>query len=251
MKTITSSHASSIARRIRSAVFLVPAVLLTLASCGTTTNRTTESVPRTVEYRGVFVEPSGIVIRPPGTGTVRLTVIEAPEASSFSTDPVSPEAIAALDSVALEIVNADGRSTFRGRLDRATGRLTISGPAWMNATLVDARFDGADGRYFAMRTTSADIRAYGGSWTGSRPSGDEGGVLSFLIDGTSVVGLLRNYDGTSGRLQGTYQPGGVIEMGALDYALDGTTSRYAIFGSYESTLDSGRFGTWTTGPLDF
>ena len=35
------------------------------------------------------------------------------------------------------------------------------------------------------------------------------------------------------------------------YTFTGVTSRYAIFGNYESTLDGERHGTWTAGPNAF
>jgi len=241
-------------RHVLSIGLLTPVLVLGLVSCGKKKPLVTDvQISETVVFRGVFVGPPGLPTPGPRTGTLSLSVTEVWAARSSIPDPLSPEAIATIDSVAVQVVAGDARSTFSGRLDRSTGALTVSGASWLNSTMTNGRFAGVSGdrAFLVIPPATQTIRAYCGNWSGTRPSGDDRGVLSFLVDGTVVTGVVRNDDGTIEQVEGSYDALGEIVMTFPGYTLTGSRSGDTLYGHYISTLDTGRSGTWVTGANAF
>jgi hypothetical protein len=247
------------ARPITARAFVLGAVAmvlpLALASCGKKSPSSIDAeISQTTVYRGVFVsrESPLLVPRDP-SGTISLSITEAWDARRRA-GGVAYESAATVDSAVVQLATNDGRSTLPARFDRSTGSLTVSGAPWLNSTMTNGRFEGLEvGRAFVIVPPAHQtIRAYCGSWSGTGSSGEDNGRLGLLIDGSNVTGVAINpTDDTVDRVEGSYAADGGIVMTIPSYTFTGETSQYAIFGSYESTLDGRRSGTWTVGPRSF
>lgn len=199
----------------------------------------------TVTYRGVFVQAGAPLITSYGLkGAITLRIREP-----WFSDP------APIDSAEVDLVGDEGRAQYAGRFDPTSGRLTVSGVPWLSCTREESRFlrlEGSHGFLVVPPQSPQDIRAYGGTWSGSGDSPEDSGRLAILIDGTRVIGV--GADIASGSLdlvEGTYGPLGAIRITTPRYTLTGTTSGIAIFGDYETTSGERRTGTWSVTPFSF
>jgi len=190
----------------------------------------------------------------PGTqGTLTLSRVEVWVAARRWPREVGSETIDTIDtidSVTVELAWEGLRTTFPGRFDRSTGALIVSGNPWLNCTMTNGRFEGDD--FVAIPPATRTIRALCGSWSGSRPSGDDRGRLSILIDGAEIVGrAIDDVDGTVEPVEGSSDAVGEVVMTFPGYTLTGTAVQQSLVGSYQSTLDGGRSGNWGAAPCPF
>lgn len=212
--------------------------------------------PDTVVYRGVLAGNAG------DAGTLTLTQVRQARLMVGSADDVTGprvEARMAVDSVTVQINIGGAPSTIRGRFDSSSGSLIAAGSGYaLNGSLTTGRFSGTysrpgrNGGFVALIPATSTIRAYCGDWSGTRASGVDHGSLGFVIDGTVVFGAARNDDGTLGAAEGSMNA--VTEevlFSFPSYTHTGSRSGTTVSGTYTSTLDQGRSGTWTTTACPF
>ena len=238
----------SVARAI--AIGACMPILIGLAGCGGKhTSIAVDRISATTVYRGVFAQSFYPTLSGPinNCGTITLSISE-----DWNTAVTS----AVIDSVDIQIVTERGRSIFPGRFDHSTGRITSSWPIPLSARSVDGRLEGKfegnvlGGPFVAIPTSGREIPAYGGTWSESWPASESRGFLSIVVDGSRVFGVVAPLAGAPERIEGSRDSQGAFVLTFPGYRFTGTTSRYAIYGRYESSIDD-RTGSWIINPLPY
>lgn len=237
-------------------------VLLGIVSCGSDHHDSTPApVTQTHVFRGVWVEARDTsLLGPPRSnqGTITLAVTGT-LVRRRAVRLAAPEA-QAIDSVDVQMRAQDGTTShFSGRFDPSTGAFTASTSGLaLTGVLANGRFGGVMstgsvviGSFTAILPTTSTYHAHCGVWDGAGASTADAGDIPFIVDATVVAGVAHNEDGTQNFVDGSYASNGDIVMTFPQYTFAGTTTAYGIAGTYASTLDGGRSGTWTSSACGF
>lgn len=206
--------------------------------------------PDTAAYRGVMAGSGGDA----GTLTLRLTRVTSLSSGGEGRVLTGPSLERATVAYSVLATFAFGlaRVPATGSYDTATGMISAAGAGYsLSGTLGNGKFGGTyarpgrSGGFVAIVPSSGPVEPYLGSWTGNGSLGADHGSLGVLVGATTVAGVARNDDGTLGSVDGSRSGGGVI-CTFPNYTFTGALSGGTLSGTYTSSLDGGRAGTWST-----
>jgi hypothetical protein len=219
--------------------FVCAVALILIAGCssssdsssgGTGSSGSSGTAAGTTAYKGTFAGKGE-------GGSIDVSVANASGTASKSLD-----ILAILQVTGTLKITGGATSTITGTYDDATKTLTITGGGYtftgkLSATGITGSYSGPNGAGTFGVLSGADSKAYCGTYTGE--TAEKGGVWTFTVSGTVVVGSFSGNSGGGGNLNGTATADGKVNM-----TYEGGTATGTISGDTASgTASSG--SSWT------